>query len=235
MIGIYKITNTKNNKVYIGKSTDIERRWKEHIRHSKDEFTKEKPAIHKAINKYGVNAFIFQVLEECKEDDLNSREMFYIDLYDSNSKKKGYNLTIGGDGGPIMYGNSNPKSVLSEEDVIYIRECYKNGVYKMDCYNNLLKKQKLNINTFNSIWHGKSYKNVMPEVFTEENRLAQKRLAFEKRTPKHCNKVKSFVVQIRVLKKQGLKYSEVRDMYNFINVNTFNDIWCNRTFKYIQA
>ena len=41
-------------------------------------------------------------------------------------------------------------------------------------------------------------------------------------------------MQIRTLKKQGLKYSEVRDMYNFINVNTFNDIWCNRTFKYIQ-
>lgn len=36
-------------------------------------------------------------------------------------------------------------------------------------------------------------------------------------------------------KKNNMKYSEVKNMYNFINVNTFNDIWHNRTFKYIQA
>ena len=35
MIGIYKIVNILNNKIYIGKSSDIEKRWKEHIRHSK--------------------------------------------------------------------------------------------------------------------------------------------------------------------------------------------------------
>lgn len=37
MIGIYKIVNILNNKIYIGKSSDIEKRWKEHIRHSKTE------------------------------------------------------------------------------------------------------------------------------------------------------------------------------------------------------
>ena len=235
MIGIYKITNTKNSKVYIGKSTNIERRWKEHIRHSKDECTKEKSPIHKAINKYGADSFVFQVLEECEEELLNDREMFYITLYDSVNKKNGYNITSGGDGGPVMYGTSNPKSVISEEDVIYIRECYKNGVYKMDCYNTLVDKQPLNINTFNSIWFGRSYKKIMPEVFTKENRLVHQKLAFEKRVPKHCNKVRDFVLEIRILQKQGRKYSEIRDLYSFINVNTFNDIWCNRTFQYIQA
>lgn len=235
MIGIYKITNIINNKVYIGKSTNIERRWKEHIRHSKDEFTKEKPPIHKAINKYGLESFIFEIVEECEVDFLNEREMFYIKFYNSRNKKKGYNITEGGDGGPVMFGNSNPRSVIREEDVIYIRECYKKGMYKIDCYNTLNSRMPLNFNTFNSIWFGKSYKNIMPEVFTEENRLIHKKLAFEKRTPKHCNKVKKFVLEIRLLKKQGHKYSEIRDLYNFINVNTFNDIWLNRTFKYIQA
>lgn len=235
MIGIYKITNTKNQKVYIGKSIDIERRWKEHIRHSKDEFSKEKPPIHRAINKYGVDAFEFQIIEECDIEILNNREVYYITFYKSNDKNKGYNITTGGDGGPIMYGSSNPQSVLCEEDVIYIRECYKNGVYKIDCYNELSKRKQLNFNTFNSIWFGKSYKNIMPEVFTEENKLIHKKLSLSKRTLKHCNKVKSFALEIRILQKQGQKYSEVRDKYNFININTFNDIWCNRTFKYIQA
>lgn len=235
MIGIYKIINVKNNKIYIGKSIDIQRRWKEHVRHSKDEFLRKKSPIHKAINKYGASSFKFEILEECKEEELNEREMFYINLYNSRDKKKGYNITEGGDGGPIMYGSSNPLSVISEELVIYMRECYKNGVYKFDCYETILKKQELNINTFNTIWYGKTYKKIMPEVFTEENRKLQRKKSYEKRTFKHCNKVKPFVLEIRKLQKDGLNYKTVRDMYNFINVNTFNDIWCNRTFKYIQA
>ena len=234
MIGIYKITNIKNNKIYIGKSANIERRWKEHVRHSKAQ-CKRKSAINKAIYEFGVDSFDFQVIQECKEEQLNELEIYYINLYSSRDEDKGYNITQGGAGGPIMYGKHNPQSVVSEEDVAYIRQCYKNGVYKIDCYNALLEKCHLNFNTFNSIWAGRSYKNIMPEVFTEENRLKHRELAFKKRTPKHCNKVKDFALEIRLLQKQGYKYSEIRDRYSFINVNTFNDIWCNRTFKYIQA
>lgn len=235
MIGIYKITNSSNGKVYIGKSADIERRWKEHIRHSKDEFTKEKPPIHRAINKYGAEAFIFEVIEECKENELNEKEKFYIQLYDSRNKKKGYNISEGGDGGPVLDDVSNPNSVLDMKTVVHIRECYRDGVYKLDCYNDIKQKIDLNFNTFNSIWFGRSYKKVMPEVFTEENRKFHRDLAFKHRTPKHVNKVKDYVLEIREKKKKGMKYSEVRDLYNFINVNTFNDIWMNRTFKYIYS
>lgn len=234
MVGIYKITNNLNNKVYIGKSLDIERRWKEHIRHSKDEFSREKPPIHKAINKYGASSFTFTVLEECDESRLDELEMYYIKKYDSRNKSKGYNITQGGDGGPIMCGISNPNSSLDINDVIYIRECYKNGVYKIDCYNEIYARTGLNFNTFNSIWFGRSYKDVMSEVFTEELRQYHKALAFKHRTPKHCNKVKEYVMGIRIKRKEGFKYSEVRDMYSFINVNTFNDIWMNKTFKYIM-
>lgn len=202
MIGIYKITNIKNNKIYIGKSTDIKRRWKEHIRHSKDEHKRKKCPLHMAINKYGKDLFKFEVIEECKVDVLDEREMYYIKLFDSKNKKKGYNITNGGDGGPIMYGSLNPNSVLSEDDVVYIRECYKNGVYKMDCYKVLLEKNGINYNTFSSIWHGRSYVKIMPEVFTEENRIIHRNIAFEKRTPKHCNKVKKYVLEIREKQKK---------------------------------
>ena len=47
LCGIYKITNNITNKCYIGKSVDIERRFKEH-KNSKDNF-----AIHTSIKKYG--------------------------------------------------------------------------------------------------------------------------------------------------------------------------------------
>ena len=235
MIGIYKITNKINNKIYIGKSINIEQRWKEHIRHSKNTFSRKKPPIHRAINKYGKENFYYEILEVCNIDELVEKEIFYIKKFDSTNKKIGYNLTPGGDSGPIMCGEKNPGSVLSDNDVIYIRECYDKGVYKLDCYKEINKKTSLNFNTFNSIWYGKSYKYIKPEVFTEENRIKHVNLSYKHRALKHCHKVKDYVLEIRKLKKNGEKYHDMKKRYSFINVNTFNDIWCNRTFKYIQA
>ena len=91
MIGIYKITNKLNGKVYIGQSIDIDTRWRQHI-NAKDDF-----AIHRAIQKYGKENFKFEVLLECPVDMLNVWERDMIALYDCISPK-GYNLTEGGEG-----------------------------------------------------------------------------------------------------------------------------------------
>ena len=91
MIGIYKITNKLNGKVYIGQSIDIDTRWRQHC-NAKDNF-----AIHNAIKKYGKENFKFEVLLECPVDMLNVWERDMIALYDCISPK-GYNLTEGGEG-----------------------------------------------------------------------------------------------------------------------------------------
>jgi group I intron endonuclease len=78
MIGIYKITSP-SNKVYIGQSIDIERRF----RHYKRMVCKEQIKIHNSLLKYGVDAHIFEVLELCDTEELNNRERHYQDLYDS--------------------------------------------------------------------------------------------------------------------------------------------------------
>ena len=91
MIGIYKITNKLNGKVYIGQSRDIDARWRQHI-NAKDNF-----AIHNAIKKYGKENFKFEVLLECPADMLNIWERDMIALYDCISPN-GYNLTEGGEG-----------------------------------------------------------------------------------------------------------------------------------------
>ena len=90
MIGIYKITNKLNGKVYIGQSINIEKRWKQHI---------NDPGynIHNAIKKYGKENFSFEVLLECPAEMLNNWERDMIALYDCISPK-GYNLTEGGEG-----------------------------------------------------------------------------------------------------------------------------------------
>lgn len=90
---IYIIRNTVNNKVYIGQTkVSVDVRWQEHLRHAKygDQI------INRAMRKYGVDKFYIEALEICSIDVIDYREMYYIDLYDSTNKSKGYNVSIGG-------------------------------------------------------------------------------------------------------------------------------------------
>ena len=90
---IYIIKNTVNSKVYIGQTrTSVYQRWKEHLRHAQygDQI------INRAMKKYGVDKFYIETLEICDISILDEREIYYIDLYDSTDKSKGYNVSIGG-------------------------------------------------------------------------------------------------------------------------------------------
>ena len=86
MVGIYKITNKLNKKVYIGQSVNIEIRFKDHK--SKQKRDREPNShLYRAIEKYGIENFDFEILEECSASDLNERESYYIKLLESNDKK----------------------------------------------------------------------------------------------------------------------------------------------------
>lgn len=74
MIGIYKITNSTNGRFYIGKSVDIERRFMEH----KTPKATGNKKLHSDINALSIENFDFEILEECKEEELNARELHYI-------------------------------------------------------------------------------------------------------------------------------------------------------------
>ena len=95
MIGIYMIKNNINNKVYIGQSSDIKKRWKKHI---EDLNNKNHHNYHlqSAWDKYGSSNFEFIILEICDKSELDKKEEFYIEKY--NSLKNGYNLDSGGNG-----------------------------------------------------------------------------------------------------------------------------------------
>lgn len=87
---IYKITNTINGKVYIGKH-----------KHSKSEldenYLTSGVVIKNAIKKYGISKFTNEIIDIADTlEDLNKKEIFYINEFDSFHS--GYNLTLGGDG-----------------------------------------------------------------------------------------------------------------------------------------
>lgn len=107
---IYIIRNTINNKVYIGQTrTSVSQRWAEHLRHARY----GEQVINRAMRKYGVDKFYIETLEICDIKYLDEREIYYIDLYNSTDKSRGYNVSIGG---------STPRfkrKVLSISDLVH--------------------------------------------------------------------------------------------------------------------
>ena len=92
-IGIYKIENLANNKVYIGLSSNLNKRFYEHKRLLILN-THTNRYLQRSWNKYGQDNFIFEILEICNKDDLSNKEIYYIQKYDSFIN--GYNSTSGG-------------------------------------------------------------------------------------------------------------------------------------------
>ena len=96
MAYIYKITNIVNNKSYIGQtSKTIEARWEQHWKCLNKNECLNRP-LYRAFIKYGKDNFKIEEIEECNEDIVNEREIYWISYF--NTFKDGYNLTIGGEG-----------------------------------------------------------------------------------------------------------------------------------------
>ncbi len=76
--GIYQITCIPTGKIYIGSSRDIDQRWRSHLRIFRlgKHFNSH---LQNAWNKYGEQAFVFDVLEFCSIDRLSEREQVYLD------------------------------------------------------------------------------------------------------------------------------------------------------------
>ena len=95
---IYKITNKINNKCYIGQTIkNAEERWREHQAHAFGTHPNDvNKTLYKAIRKYGLENFTFEVLQDNIEtyEQLDKAEIYWIDFY--NSFIKGYNETFGG-------------------------------------------------------------------------------------------------------------------------------------------
>lgn len=91
--GIYKITNQENEMCYIGQAVDIATRWKNHAKCGLGIDTPAGNKLYKAMQEFGIWNFTWELLEECPSNQLNEKEQYYINLYDSYSY--GYNSNKG--------------------------------------------------------------------------------------------------------------------------------------------
>ena len=120
---IYKITNTDNNKIYIGKTKEyykktkfgIESRLQNHINCA---LSKSKandcPRLYNAIRKYGKDKFKVELLESTTEENIDDREIYYIKSYDSTNPNIGYNIALGGGGRSVVEVNDDIRNKISK-------------------------------------------------------------------------------------------------------------------------
>lgn len=115
--GIYKITNPKES-IYIGQSVDIKQRQSKY----KHLWCKGQQKLYNSIIKYGWENHKFEVLLECKKEELNDCEVFYIKMYNVFNTEHGLNLKEGGSQGGVMPAEAMKKAVATRR---------KNGGYKI--------------------------------------------------------------------------------------------------------
>lgn len=117
--GIYSIENVVNHKKYIGQSINIKSRWCKH-KVDLNNGSHDNDYLQKSWNKYGENNFEFEILEECSEEELNEKERYYIDLYNTMNRDYGYNLKSGGQ--DKNYVTEYVKNKISESNKKYYEE-----------------------------------------------------------------------------------------------------------------
>ena len=91
---IYKITNP-TGKIYIGCTIDLKRRFSEYRRLSMIGQRK----LYNSLKKYGYENHIFEIIEECEENILHEREIYYINHY--NCIAEGLNIRLGNRNGRL--------------------------------------------------------------------------------------------------------------------------------------
>jgi group I intron endonuclease len=113
---IYTITNKTDNKTYVGQTVrELDTRWKDHLKkRSNCRYLKS------AINKYGVENFVFNLVCITFDNMLDDMEIQYIQKYNC-LVPNGYNLRLGGNSGRH---NAETKQKISES----LKLRYKNGL-----------------------------------------------------------------------------------------------------------
>ena len=88
--GIYKITNLVNGMCYVGQAVNLSERWRQHIKRGLGAETPTNNKLYPAMQKFGVENFSFEMIEECERSKLNEREDYWQDYF--KAKEFGYSI-----------------------------------------------------------------------------------------------------------------------------------------------
>lgn len=233
MIGIYKITNMANGKVYIGQSIDIARRYQEHLRAGQPEKYSHKGGrdihlpIHRAMQKYGISNFALTVLEECPKEQLNDKERYWIAVYHSNNSKLGYNLTDGGQDNFALKGEKHSQAKLSQKDVDCIKHLLRNTEQSLEEIRSnfpFISKSTISMINQGKLWKVNNEKYPIRIMSTSNKGSKNGRAKFSEKQ----------VISMRELYASGCSTKEIVNQYKCIGSEAaIHAILYGRTYKHL--
>lgn len=145
---IYLIENKINQKKYVGKTYfSIEERWRQHIRESKRDRSKNRP-LYRALNKYGIENFVISELEYI--ENLEEREKYWINNYDSFHQ--GYNATLGGDG-TVYFDHTDEEVIEQYNKLLTVKAVAQYFNCDTDTISNRLKNNGIKIESGGNIYN----------------------------------------------------------------------------------
>lgn len=209
MFYCYKITNLSNGKVYIGKTKNVKSRWAAHksralnVKDSRFNYP-----LSNAIRKYGVDNFVFEVIQSCETElEINFYEEYFISLFKSNiniyGKSFGYNLTNGGE--------KNAGGKLTEETRLKMSKSHQGLLHSEDSKNKIGKAHI-------GMRHSKEVKVILSNAFSGEKSCTAK-LTWE------------IVIKIREeYKNTNITQKQLSEKYG-VSVSNINSIVCNKSWR----
>ena len=175
---IYKITNTINNKIYIGKHKTNDKN---------DDYMGSGKILNKAIEKYGVDKFKKEILFECNsEEEMNQKEAEIVDD-EFVARLDTYNIKLGGQGGwdyindhtnwnGFKYINENGINNKSNQYMITANRIKNDKEYAKEISEKISNGLKLYYKTHDFInhWLGKKHTEESKAKIGKANSLKQK-------------------------------------------------------------
>ena len=222
---IYLITNNINNKKYIGQTIQpLKNRIQQHLSKSRDKSTNT--PLHNSIRKYGwCNCSVVIIDYAYSEDELNDKEIYYIEKY--NTINEGYNLTLGGG------GTTGFAAVITENKVVKAKEMIRDTYYTFREISDILD---ININTLFSIYYGYSWSHVKVNGFEPRMERLENPNKIKKEKIKKSDKIldDDIVYKIKLDMVNGLSDKDISEKYN-ISKYVVSKISLGKTYRYVHV
>ncbi len=218
MAYIYKITNP-NKRIYIGQTTDIKTRWNKYEKL----LCKDQPSLYASLLKHGPENHNFEIIEECSENKLDEREIYWGEYYNVLSNKHLNNRLGRGFG-----------SYDSEETKIKKRECHKGrsnywlkGKSLSEDHKDKISKSKKGVS--NTITKPRKDKG-LPKKHHIEATIKAKSIPLLQYDI-DMNFIKEWSSGAVAAKELGLKQSNIHNAYSRKTKSCGNFIWIKKEIK----